>query len=280
MHLCLLALVISIILFRFNSGLQTFQKKTKEMPVWTDPQGRKHHLVPTNLADTNPFETRHSFYLDRGPLVLVWGGLMDAGHELMQSNLLWFREGPPQRFYHRDSHWLQIVCLDHEVSSCENIWSWNVYHSWQLADRMKYFEGMYSLIAAAASQQTYSTCESRQSTRGRPTLQPAPYMVRLAAVDDQIVEGELHLLRLMPLAWLSTEKATRFENMPTYYGPVDLRVQLADSGKTLDVSFTERFRTSPEKVVLHVPPVEGLRVVRLNGKKLKWERKQDYITIG
>jgi len=259
--------------------LKAIQQKTKTMPVWTDRQGGEHHLVPTNLADANPFETRHAFYLDRGPLVLVWGGLMDAGHELMQSNLLWFREGPPQRFYHRDSNWLQIVCLDHEVSSCENIWSWNVYHSWQLADRMKYFEGMYSLITAAASQQTYSTCESRQTTRGRPTLQPGPYMVRLAAVDDQIAEGELHLLRMMPLAWLAADREAIFENMPTYYGPVDLQVKLASAGKELDVSFTPHFRTPPEKVVLHVPPAEGLQAVRLNGKNLNWDRKQNYLTI-
>ena len=67
--------------------------------------------------------------------------------------------------------------------------------------------------------------------------------------------------------------------MPTYYGPIDLRVKLAGAGEELEVSFAPHFRTPPEKVILHVPPAEGLKTVRLNGEQIKWDRNQDYVTI-
>ena len=154
-----------------------------------------------------------------------------------------------------------------------------MWHSRQLGDRQRYLESMYSVWMAELSQQTYSLCETRGGIFGLTPYCPSNALARFAVIDDQIRDNELHLLRVMPLAWLSTEREATFENMPTYYGPVDLRVKLAGAGDELDVSFTPKFRRSPEKVVLHIPPVDGLREVRLNGKKLKWDRKQDYLTI-
>lgn len=252
---------------------------TATMPEWNDDAGHKHRLVPLAVWGAQPFEYRNAFYLDTGPLVLVFAGLLDADDELMQSTLKWFREGPPAKVYRYDSDCWQVPSLHHEMSSCEPVYSWNVFHSWQLGDREKFLEGMYSLFAGMVSRQTYTACETRGGITGLIGAMLPTYLARLALVDDQICEGELHLLRLIPLAWLQKDKVTRFENAPTEFGPVSLSAKLANEGRTLEVSFEPQFRVKPKQVVLHIPPVTGLEQVMLNGKILEWDRCKAYLII-
>jgi hypothetical protein len=80
----------------------------------------------------------------------------------------------------------------------------------------------------------------------------------------------LHLLRLIPLAWLRADHESRFEQMPTEFGPVTIRVRLAVHTSALEVGLETRFRTVPSRVFLHIPPVTGLSQVVLNGKSLRW----------
>ena len=254
--------------------------RTRKMPTWRGPDGKERHVVPTCLSDKYSLtEIRNTFSLDVGALCLVWGGLLDADDELMENTRLWFREGPPKKFAIYDQVGFGIPCLFHETSSCEAHWSWVMWHSWQLGDRQRYLESMYSIWMAELSQQTYTLCETRGGIFGLTPYCPAHPLARFAVIDDRIQDDELHLLRMMPLAWLATDREAIFENMPTYYGPIDLRVKLAGAGEELEVSFAPHFRAPPEKVVLHVPPAEGLKTVRLNGEQIKWDRNQDYVTI-
>src|SRR5690606_23469976 len=78
--------------------LAAFRKAAAEAKTWTDADGNVHPLVPTSLHGHTEEAERHGFYLDTGPLMLVFAGLLDADDPLMQSALKWFREGPPQRF--------------------------------------------------------------------------------------------------------------------------------------------------------------------------------------
>ena len=199
--------------------------------------------------------------------MLVWAGLMDASDPLMRSTVDYFREGPNVRLYDPRGNHTQRPVLVHELSSCEPGYSWNVYHSWQLGDRPRFLEGMYSLLVGALSDQTYVSCESRHGIYGNVCASPMLVdLIRLAVLDDTLRENELHLLRLVPSAWLRTDRATRFENMPTEFGPVTLSFSLQDEGRRLDVSLEPRFRQAPAQVVLHVPPVNGLREVTINGR--------------
>jgi hypothetical protein len=269
-----------------------FRQAARRMPVWTDARGRRHRLAPMSLFEqtvaapapsefncadeSGQFgtrmteEPRHPFYLDTGPLFLVFAGLLEADDPLMKSTCLWFREGPPHRHYRRDaSHW-QVPALDHEMSSVEPYFSWNIFHSHQLKDRRRFLEGMYSQFAGALSRQTFSFVEERGSQSGLgPELQ-CFLMARLAVIDDQVREEELHLLRLVPLAWLSRMRSTLFDNMPTVFGPVSLRFGLSRDGRILRVQFKPRFRESPKRVILHIPPAPGLRQVTVNGKLIGW----------
>lgn len=255
---------------------KAFRAKAETMPTWTDDQGKEHRMIPFALAKEQDWQFRHLFYLDTGPMHLVFAGLMDADDPLMKDAVAWYREGPPAKLYRPYGDLGHVPSLRHEMSSWEACYSWNVYHSWQLGDRQQFLEGMYSQFAGAMSQQTYTVCESRGGITSIISCVPGLTMARLAVVDDQINPNELHLLRLMPLAWLSGE-GSRFENMPTKYGPIDLRAEL--SGKELQVTFAGRFRAKPSRVVLHIPPVPGLKTITLNGKPIKWDGKAKSVEI-
>jgi hypothetical protein len=238
------------------------------MPVWRDAKGRARRFVPTSLAGDAKAESRHAFYLDAGPLFLVFSGLMDAGDPLMADVLAWFREGPQRKYYRHDSNCWQVPVLDHEMSSCEPCYSWNVFHPWQSGDRQHFLEGMYSLFAGSCSRQTRISCETRGGVTGTVFSAPlAIYMARLAVVDDQLREDELHLLRMVPLAWLRPGTRARYEKIPTEFGPVTLLTAMSRDGKTLDVTYKPAFRFPPKKTVLHAPPAPGLKWIRINGER-------------
>ena len=91
------------------------------------------------------------------------------------------------------------------------------------------------------------------------------YAMKLSVIDDQLHENELHLLRLVPSAWITADHLTRFERIATDYGPVDLKFKLSEDRKTLEVTFAGDWRHRPGRVLLHTPPIPGLKKIVLNG---------------
>jgi hypothetical protein len=127
---------------------------------------------------------------------------------------------------------------------------------------------MYSLFAGSLSRKTFISCETRGGITGNVFSAPlAIYLARLAVIDDQLHDDELHLLHLVPLAWVRSDAEARFEHMPTIFGPVTLAFRLSRDGRVLNVTFRASFREQPRRVVLHIPPLEqSLTQVRVNGK--------------
>jgi hypothetical protein len=248
--------------------LKALQDKCRRAPVWRDDQGNSHPFVPTTLAGGEEAETKHAFYLDTGPLFLVFAGLVEAREPMMQDTCAYFRTGPQRQNYRHDTNCWQLPVLEHEMSSCEPCYSWNVFHSWQLGDRTRFLEGMYSLFAGAVSRQTRISCETRGGITGNVFAAPlAIYLARLAVIDEQLHPDELHLLRLMPLAWLAAGKTALFRLVPTEHGPVTVETRRSPDGKTLEITYEPVFRNPPSKVWLHVPSIEELKIVKVNGKK-------------
>ena len=260
--------------------LKEYRRVVEEGPRWVDDGGNVRYRPPQELytAGASRFQTQgrpvghtfmtDAFYLDGGPLCLVWAGLMDADDPIMQDMLAFFREGPNWKIRKPFPWSLDRAVLEHEISSCEPCYSFNAFHSWQLGDRRHFLEAMYSVLVGGISQNTYISCEHRHGIQG--TLFAFPLgmgLARLSVIDEQIVPGELHLLRFCPLAWLRSDRPARFLRMPTEFGPVDLTAQLSEDGKTLEVSFKGDWRDRPDNVVLHVPPVPGLKKVSVNGKR-------------
>jgi len=251
--------------------LKAIRSQCKDWPVWKDATGKTRQLVPTDLTsgDQIGYLARHPFYLDGGPLMLVYSGLMDASDPLMQDGCAWFRDGPQRALYRTNSHSSQVAVLDHEISSCEPCYSWNIFHSWQLGDRERFLEGMYSVFAGSVSRKTRISCEHRGGITGNVFSAPLGiYLARLAVIDDQLQPNELHLLRLMPLAWLPPSQPAVFQNIPTEFGPVTVETKLSADGRTLEVTYQPTFRGAAPKVWLHIPPVDGLTTLKVNGKEL------------
>jgi hypothetical protein len=255
--------------FRQTFG-KAFRAEAARAAKWTDPDGRQHPLLPTNLIPTpHAHIFDDAFLLDTGPLVLPWAGLFDASDPLMQSFGDYFRVGPPTKLWGPRSSPIARAILTREISSCEPCYSWNIVNSWQTGDRQRFLTGMYALFTGAISPQTFINGEHRNAMYG--TVFVAPLMtwcLRQSVIDDQIAPGDLHLLRLVPLAWVSSEQETEFENMPTEYGPVDLTWRLSPDAKRLDIQFAPRWRQKPGRIVLHVPPVNGLSGITVNGQPL------------
>lgn len=250
---------------------KAFRECADREPKWTDAQG-KQHPKPAFILNTIA-ETRHHFFdepstLDCGPMSLGWAGLLDSADPLMQSYLEYFREGPNTKLRGPRSGPMDRPVLVHEMSSWEPCYSWNVINSWRTGDREKFLEGMYSLFTGALSPQTFVAGEVRNGMYGDLGTPPlVTWCMRQSVIDDQLKDGEIHLLRLCPLAWIKNDEETVFDNMPTMNGPVDLRFKLSDDEKSLVVTFKPRWRIAPKKVVLHVPPVKGLTSVVVNGTR-------------
>lgn len=249
--------------------IKAFREQSAKATQWTDAEGNKHPQPPTSLSTSTPQHIfTHAFYLDTGPMVLVWADLLPADNPLMLASAKFFREGPNHKLIGARSNPLCRPVLEHEISTCEPCYSWNIFHSWQLGDREKFLTGLYALFTGAISPNTYISGEHRHGIYGNIFVFPTAFtLAQLAVIDDKIVPGEFHLLRLCPKAWLSAEKQTVFEKIATEHGPVTLRFQLTDAGRTLDVDWEPSFRTPPEAVTLHVPEIEGLEAVVINGER-------------
>lgn len=246
-----------------------YRKIVEAGPRWTDSEGRERYK-PSTVMTNDPMKYHiynDAFYLDTGPMVLVWAGLMEADDPIMVDVADFFREGPNHRLWEPMYHAIDRAVLVHEMSSCEPCYSWNVFHSWQTGDRSRYLEGMYSILVGAISQNTYISCEHREGIQGNLFAFPlAFYLAKLSVIDDQIADGDLHLLRFCPHAWISPDEETRFERMPTEFGPVDLRFRLSEDGRTLNLTFRGDWREKPRRLVLHTPQLPGLERIVVNGR--------------
>ena len=146
--------------------VKAYRERAATMPTWTSDAGVEHRVVPTGLF--GPEMQSHPFFLDTGPMVLVYAGLLDADDPLMKDSLAYYREGPDTKLYDPRGNMHQRAILTHEISTCEPCYSFNILCSWQSGDRERFIEGIYGLLAGALSQQTFSGCEHRHGIWSLP----------------------------------------------------------------------------------------------------------------
>jgi hypothetical protein len=137
---------------------------------------------------------------------------------------------------------------------------------------------LHGFGSGAISRQTFEMCETRGGMSNLTPCLPCYYAARLAVIADQLVHNELHLLRLVPLAWLKGS-GLALTAIPTEFGPVTLKASLVRDGNDLAISYNPQFRTMPSRVTLHVPLIPGLKRVVLNGRTLGWNRAQRTVVV-
>jgi hypothetical protein len=249
--------------------VSNYRDLMRRAPTWRHPDGSTHPVPVADFTD-RPFHIfQDAFLLDGGPLFFVWAGVFGANDPLMRSHLEYFRVGPNRALWDVRSNPIHRAVLLHEVSSCEPCYSWNLSHGWQSGDRARFFEGLYSLSVAGLSPQTYISNEHRHGMQGQLSSSALlTWHLLKTVVDDALDPGAVHLLRLCPLPWLRADSETVFDRIATEHGPVSLRFRLANGGRRLDVSFAATWHwPSPPRVLLHVPPLPGLRTVRVDGRE-------------
>jgi hypothetical protein len=230
--------------------------------------GRTIPFVPRCVSPKRALEDRAPFnWFDTGATSLVFAGVLPPNDPIIQADM--------------EYAYLKGM-LRHEACVSEPDYSWNLFR-WHVAgDRARFIEAMYGILAYSVSRQTFIATEGADCGWVTGVVRPIASVAcaaRLAVVDDQIQNDELHLLRLCPLAWLRPDYLTRFENMPTEFGPVTLKFKLGANAKTLDLTYEPKYRQQPKRVVLHIPPVAGLDRITLNGKTLDWDRRERMVVL-
>ncbi|WP_328992683.1 twin-arginine translocation signal domain-containing protein [Kribbella sp. NBC_01245] len=246
---------------------QAFDAYGARQPKWKHPDGNSYPVYSVNLADFPAGNFGEAMRLDVGPMVLVWAGLMDGADPRMVKFADYFRHGPNVALYGDGNrkNALDRPVLIHEMSSCEPLYSWNVFHSWHSGDRGRFLEGLYSLMAGGMSPQTYIPLEHRHGMSASLGAQAtATWLLRHAVIDDSLVDDELHLLRLCPQAWLSADTDTVFTQMPTIYGPITLRLR-ATSPTEVALTWSATWRQPPTKLLVHAPP--GTTTLTINNTR-------------
>ncbi|KAA1418297.1 hypothetical protein FE697_020970 [Mumia zhuanghuii] len=240
---------------------------------WTDEDGKEWPVFPPQFSGTGVWDD--FTMLDTGALMSVWAGLMPASDPLMRSFVEFFRVGPNTKLFDPVHHSaLYRAVLDHEQSSSEPCYSWNMFHNWELGDRDRYLEGMYGLLVGGLSQDTYISSEHRHAIYGNLFSHPiVVWSVLHAVIDDSLSPQDLHLMRMCPNEWLSSEEKTEFLKVPTKFGQVDLSFKLSGDGRTLDVSWKGRWHHQPRKVILHGVPGSGVKWVKVNGRKYRAQER-------
>ncbi|MEU8202026.1 hypothetical protein [Streptosporangium sp. NPDC049046] len=261
-----------------NTFRTTFVQAVRDLAdrsaKWTDAEGKQWPVFRPQFAGEGVWDA--FTMLDTGALMSVWAGLMPASDPMMKSFVEFFRVGPNTKLFDPVHHnALDRAILDHEQSSAEPCYSWNMFHTWQLGERAPFIEGLYGLLTGGLSQDTYISSEHRNAIYGNLFSYPIiTWCLLHSVIDDSLVPDQLQLLRLCPLEWLSAEKQTRFEKVPTKFGPVTLRFKLEGKNKdTLKVEYSGDWHHKPKNVVVETPPLPDLKWITVNGKKYRTGRR-------
>lgn len=256
--------------FRFEADdyrdtfVRAFRDIVAASKCWQAPDGTAVPFIPATFASATGEEAAHCFYLDTGPIILVFGELLNAADPIMQAAVRWFREGPQWRMYRPFSSEFQTPVLDHEVSSCEPCYSWNLFHSYALRDRQRFAMGLYGLFAAGACRQNFVSCETRDAVFGNCFTHGLALMLMRQAVIMEETDT-LHLLPMAPLAFFAGS-GLEWQHVPTWFG--HLSIAARDEEGVLHVRFDPPTRHSPARILLHLPPLEGMQKVIVNGRTL------------
>jgi len=249
----------------FNKALSA---AVESRGTWTDYRGRAVPFVPTELTGNLKQQgiDQHAFYLDTGPLVLPWSGLLDASDPLVDATLQWLAEGPSATRHLAESHSGQNPALIHEISSCEPVFSWNIFSRFLRHERSEFIEGMMSLLAGGQEPSVLSNVEHRHGMFGLVCNVVMAHL-RNAYVFEDVEHNTLHLFRMVPREHLKAGDRVSWRRLPTCFGPMDLELEVGHGGRPVKAEITLPGRQAPAQVIVHPLPIEGGESPVINGRR-------------
>lgn len=246
---------------RFN---EIFINTCAVAPQWKASDGKEYPFIPTEITCKHPERNRHAFYLDTGVLFLAFSGILDTNNALFDAALKWFREGPQVKNWRFDGCCWQVPVLYHEMSSCEPCYSWNMEINFLRGDREHFIEGLYALFAGARNTDLFSDIETRNGMFATNFSTPVTFHhFRNGIIYEN--GNILDLLRMLPAAWVKPGDVFEFMDVPTYFGPMGIKVANSNSGKEMDIDLQLPSRNSPEKIYLNIPVFINVGKILLDG---------------
>lgn len=125
---------------------------------------------------------------------------------------------------------------------------------------------LYCILGANVTHETLSTCEWRRNTQPHVhSISSLVRMVRTLLVQER--DGALVLLQGTPRRWLERGKTIRFQDAPTWYGPLSLEATTAAAGTgvSLRLQLPERLGSTPVRLRLRLPL--GRKIERVASEK-------------
>ena len=252
---------------RFN---EIFMDLLNKVPFWIDNEGQKVSFIPTEINGGIWENNRAAFYLDTGVLFLAFAGLIDHQSPVFDAALKWFREGPQVKYWRFDGCCWQVPILYHEMSSCEPTYSWNMDINFLRNDIKRYIEGLYAQFAGARTKDLFSEIETRNGQFAVNFTTPVAIRhFRNCLIYEN--GKNLELMKIIPKAWLKPRDILKFENVPTYFGPMGLIVETDVCGRSIQVDINLPTRNEPEAIYLNIPECMKEGDVFINGAKIEFQ---------
>jgi hypothetical protein len=144
----------------------------------------------------------------------------------------------------------------------------------------------YSMMACAFAHQQLTPLEHRWAWGqyyGPPSTDGAWFeLYRNLLLNELAADGTLFLGQATPRAWLADGQRIRVEGAPTYYGPVNLRLESAAATGTITAQFEFQSDRRPNRVRLRLrhPDRAVLRSATVNGQTwMDFDAAREWIQI-
>jgi len=245
--------------------LRAIRRAAKRAGTFETVDGETYPFVPTNVNEPLAPVNDEAFYLDTGPLFAVFTGLIPPHDPLADAILAFFRKGPNVSHYRPDSSPWQPPVLVHEISSCEPVYSFNVGSSFLRGDRVRFVEGLFSMVTGGQSLRILWDVETRNGVFGLCGTTPTAIRLLRHAMIHETTDG-LELLRMPPKDWLRGN-GIELKGIPTWFGKTTLRARMKDSVLRFETTLPKR--NPMKRIVLHVPDLGEVAEVTVNGERVE-----------
>lgn len=184
-----------------------------------------------------------------GPLWLIFQEVLEPS-ERLSSDLLDYHA---ELFHHDNSAFSQPYYSPHPLVHLRR------------GEVKAFLSSYYTMVASLADPETYSFWEHYFHASPHKTHEEAWFLMQTRWMLYLEHDDELRLLPGIPRAWLAAGEHLQLTQVRSYFGPVDLDVQVGSSGETITVDVSCDPARSPTTFSVRVPHPSGRRATEVTG---------------
>lgn len=216
----------------------------RSAPPWPDQPG------PLALDRSNQTWFTHGAVTLRdsllGPLWLVFQEVLDPDEQVTTDLLAYHAD----LFFHDNSAFSQPYYSPHPLVHLRR------------GEVKAFLSAYYTMVASLADPETYSFWEHYFHASPHKTHEEAWFLMQTRWMLYLERGDELRLLPGIPRAWLAAGERLRLSRVRSYFGSVDLNVEVDASGDRMSVRVACDADRAPSKLVIRLPHPTGRKAVR------------------